>query len=191
MVQHHPRVRQHGPLSFGSSREQKPGHAHAGTKADRADVRLQIPHRVVQRQGRHDLASRAVDVDADVLLGLGVEVEHGGDELVGELVVDGLLEEDDAVAVLSKVRRERERGFFFSGFFFGFFFSGESSLCFLFLFNGERTSTRKNYLTTHQAVPDVDPDPGAALGQAVGDARNADGHHRDRPPPGDKGGRRR
>ena len=117
MVQHHPRVRQHRPLPLRARREQEAGHAHAGPEADRADVALQVAHRVVQRERGDDLSPRAVDVDADVLLGLGVEVEHGGDELVGELVVDGLLEEDDAVAVL----RERGGVYFFSGFFFSFF----------------------------------------------------------------------
>ena len=110
-MQHHARVRQHRPLPFGPRRQQEARHAHAGPEADRADVRLQIPHRVVQRERRHDLAAAAVDVDANVLLGLRVEVEHGGDELVGELVVDGLLEEDDAVAVLG-------RGVFWAVFFF-------------------------------------------------------------------------
>ena len=100
VVQHHPGVGQDGPFPFRASGEQEPGHPHARPEADSADIRLQVPHRVVERQRGDDLSTCAVDVDPDVLLGLGVEVEHGGDELVGELVVDGLLEEDDTVAVL-------------------------------------------------------------------------------------------
>ena len=51
-----------------------------------------------------DLSASAVDVELHVFLVLRVEVEHGAHELVAELLVDGLAEEDDPLAVLCRGR---------------------------------------------------------------------------------------
>jgi hypothetical protein len=57
---------------------------------------LHVLHRVVDRQARVDDAAGRVDVERDVLVGvLGLQVEDLGDDQVGDLLVDGLAEEDD------------------------------------------------------------------------------------------------
>ncbi len=48
------------------------------------------------------VAAGAVDVQLDGLLVLGVQVEHGGHQLVAQLLVDGLAQEDDPLAVLPR-----------------------------------------------------------------------------------------
>lgn len=59
--------------------EEEASHAHDATEADRCDVRLDVLHRVVQREARHDVAAGRVDVDRDILLVLGVQVQHRRD----------------------------------------------------------------------------------------------------------------
>ncbi len=55
-------------------------------------------HGVVDREQRGDVATRAVDVEADVLVGvLVLEVEHLGAHGVGHVVVDRRAQEDDVL----------------------------------------------------------------------------------------------
>ena len=59
-----------------------------------------LPHGVVERKGRNELTSLArVDVHLEVLLGDGVQVKQGADELVAELLRDPLPDEDNALPV--------------------------------------------------------------------------------------------
>jgi hypothetical protein len=65
-------------------------------EAHRGDVAGDELHRVVDRHAGGDGASRAVDVEPDVALGvLALEVEELGTDLVGDVVVDVRAEHDD------------------------------------------------------------------------------------------------
>ena len=67
--------------------------------ADRLNVRLDVLHGVVDRQAGLDRAARRIDVERDVLVGiLGLQKQQLGDDQVGDLVVDGRPQEDDALA---------------------------------------------------------------------------------------------
>ncbi len=50
------------------------------------------------------LAARAIDVDLHVFLVLGVQVEHGGNQLIAQLLVHRLAKEDDTLSVLETIR---------------------------------------------------------------------------------------
>ena len=72
---------------------------HPHPDADGRHVGLDVLHHVVDRHARVGQASRRVDVEVDVPLGvLGLEEEHLRDDQVGHLVVDLLAEEDDPLA---------------------------------------------------------------------------------------------
>ena len=67
-------------------------------EADRGDVVADELHRVVDREQRRDVATGAVDVDVDVLVGvLRLEVDQLGADQAGDLVVDRRLQEDDVL----------------------------------------------------------------------------------------------
>ena len=79
-------------------------HAHA----DGGDVRLDVLHHVVDGHAGVGDAARGVDVEGDVLLVvLGLEEQHLRNDQVGNLVVDLLAQEDDALpgAAASRCRR--------------------------------------------------------------------------------------
>src|SRR5579872_97677 len=86
------------PLPLGAGREQHGGHRRRLPDAVGRHVRLDELHRVVDRHaGRHD-AARAVDVQQDVPIGvLGLQKQHLRDHQIGDVVVDGRADEDDAV----------------------------------------------------------------------------------------------
>jgi hypothetical protein len=69
LMDHHPRMRQAETLALGARREQHRAHAGRLADADRADVRLDELHGVVDRQARGDRAARRVDVEAMSLSG--------------------------------------------------------------------------------------------------------------------------
>src|SRR5262249_32097156 len=76
--------------------------------ADGGHRRLDVLHRVVDRQPRRHRAARAVDVDVHVLVGvLGFQEEELGDDQVGHVVFDVARQEDDAL--LEKAREDVER----------------------------------------------------------------------------------
>ena len=68
------------------------------------DLRLDVLHRVVDREaGRHRAPGR-VDVEEDVLLRvLGLEEEELRDDQVRQVVADGRAQDDDAVAEQPRV----------------------------------------------------------------------------------------
>lgn len=49
-------------------------------------------------------AARAIDVDLHVFLVLRVQVEHGGNQLIAQLLVHRLAKEDDTLPVLETIR---------------------------------------------------------------------------------------
>ena len=70
----------------------------------RRHVGLDELHRVVDREAGVDRAARRVDVERDVLVGvLRLEVEHLRHDEVGDHVVDGVAEEDDALVEQARV----------------------------------------------------------------------------------------
>ena len=71
--------------------------------ADRAHVGLDELHGVVDRKPGVDAAAGAVDVQADVLVGIvALEVDQLRHDEVGDLVDDGRSEEDDALVEQSR-----------------------------------------------------------------------------------------
>src|SRR5262249_13010153 len=69
---------------------------------------LDVLHRVVDGEQTRDLATRRVDVDRDVLVGVfALEVEQLRHHQVGDSVVDRGAEEDDAFLEQSRVDVER------------------------------------------------------------------------------------
>ena len=67
-------------------------------EADRVDLRLDVLHGVVDGEQRVDIATRAVDVDVDVLVGiLRLEEQQLGTDQVGDRVIDGRTQEDDVL----------------------------------------------------------------------------------------------
>src|SRR5205823_11247657 len=84
--------------SLGTASKEDGRHAGGQAHADGGDPRTNVTHRVVDRQPGGDHAARAVDVDVDVLVRvLGGEKQQLRHDDVGDLVVDGRADEDDAV----------------------------------------------------------------------------------------------
>ena len=91
-------------LPLRAAGQQQRAHRHRDADDHRRDVGLDELHRVVDREAGVDRAARRVDVDRDVLVRvLGLEVEHLRDDQVGDLVVDGVAEEDDALVEQARV----------------------------------------------------------------------------------------
>ena len=123
LVDHHAGMRQGAAASFLAGAEQHAGHRGGKAGADGAHLRLDILHGVVDAEAGVDGASRRVEVDLDILLGVhALEEEQLGLDDVGGVVVDGGAEEDDAVhhqaaedvhlghvklTLLNDIRRER------------------------------------------------------------------------------------
>src|SRR3954471_9066469 len=104
LVDEDPRVREGRALAFAPAGEQQRAHRHRHPEADGRDVGLDELHRVVDRQPGVDLASRGVDVEADVLVGVfGLQVQQLGDDEVGDLVVDGRADEHDPLVEQARV----------------------------------------------------------------------------------------
>ena len=101
-------VRKRHALALRAARQEQGAHAHRDAHADRLDVGLHELHRVVDREAGIDRAARRVDVDRDVLVGiLGLEVQELSHDEIGDLVVDGRAEEDDALVQQARVDVER------------------------------------------------------------------------------------
>ena len=91
-------MRQGQPLALGAGRQQHRRRRRRLAEADRGDVVADELHRVVDGEQRRDVATGAVDVDVDVLVGvLGLEVDQLGADQAGDLVVDRRLQEDDVL----------------------------------------------------------------------------------------------
>ena len=98
LVDEHPGVRQHEALTGRARGEDHRGGRGGLAEADGAHLALHELHGVVDREEAGDLATRRVDVDRDVLVGiLALQVEELRDHDVGDHVVDRGAEEDDAV----------------------------------------------------------------------------------------------
>ena len=98
LVDHDPAVRQGVALALGPGGQEQRAHAGALADAVGRHVARDPLHRVVDRQPGGDAAAGAVDVEMDV--GLGVlmgQDQHLGDDQVGDVVVDGRAQDDDAV----------------------------------------------------------------------------------------------
>ncbi len=86
-------------LARCAGRQQHRGRRRRLPEADRGDVGLDVRHRVVDGEQRVDVATGAVDVEVDVLVGvLRLEVQQLGADEVGDEVVDRPAEEDDVLA---------------------------------------------------------------------------------------------
>jgi hypothetical protein len=104
LMDHDVRVRQSVALALGASAEQHG--AHAGHEADGvgADVAGEELHRVINRETCGDAAAGAVDVNVDVFLRvLHLEEQKLGDDDIGDVIVDGGAEENDAVLQQARV----------------------------------------------------------------------------------------
>src|SRR6056297_701050 len=98
LVQQDAAVRQRETLSLGAGGEQDSCCRGGLAEADGGDVVLDELHRVVDGEQRGDVATRAVDVDVDVLVGvLRLEVDQLCTQQAGDLVVDRCLQEDDVL----------------------------------------------------------------------------------------------
>lgn len=85
-------------LALGTGAKQKCAHAGCQTNADSGHVAADELHGVVDRQAGADDATRAVDVEADVLIRiLALQIEKLGDYQVGYLVADRRAQKDDAL----------------------------------------------------------------------------------------------
>src|SRR5439155_11341694 len=77
LVEHDRAMRQRVTLTLTAASEDQRGRAGGHPGAERADRRMDVAHRVVDGQSRRQRAARAVDVDADLLVGiLAVEEEQ-------------------------------------------------------------------------------------------------------------------
>lgn len=91
-------VRQGEALALGAAGEQELAHRGRHAHTDGDDVVRDELHGVVDgHAGRHG-ATGAVDVEVDVLLRLGGQEQELRGDLVGDVIVDLLAEEDDALA---------------------------------------------------------------------------------------------
>ena len=98
-MHHDPRVRQRVALALGAGAEQELAHRRGQAHADGRDVVGDVVHGVVDRHAGVDRATRAVDVQEDVGLGvLGGQQQQLGADRVGVLVAHLGAEEDDPLA---------------------------------------------------------------------------------------------
>src|SRR5262245_147816 len=98
LVDQDARVRERVALAVRARRQQHRRRRRGLADADRLHVRLDVLHRVVDREQRRDLAPGRVDVHGDVLVGVfALEMQQLGDHQVRDRVVDRRAEEDDAL----------------------------------------------------------------------------------------------
>mmetsp|Transcript_7092 Transcript_7092/g.10650 ORF Transcript_7092/g.10650 Transcript_7092/m.10650 type:complete len:277 (-) Transcript_7092:219-1049(-) len=98
LVNHDATVGQRPPLPRSAGPQQKRPHARRHPEAHGVDIARHVLHGIVNGHAGADAPPGRVDVERNVLGGVLVgEVEELGDEDVGDLVVDSLAEEDDAV----------------------------------------------------------------------------------------------
>ena len=104
LVDQHTGVGQRVPLAGCAGSEQHSRGRRGLTDADRGHVGVDEAHRVVDGEEPVHVATGAVDVDGDVGVGvLALEVQQLGDDQVGDVVVDGRAEEDDAIDEQTRV----------------------------------------------------------------------------------------
>src|SRR5712691_2453692 len=102
------RTGQRKPLAFGARHEHYGSEAGRAPDANRRDGRLHVLHGVVDGEARRHRATGRVDVDLDLLPRIvGGEVHELGDDEVGDHVVDGPADQDDAVLQQPRVDVER------------------------------------------------------------------------------------
>jgi hypothetical protein len=102
------RMREGHAFALGAAREQNRAHGgrHSGT--DGRHVGLNEAHRIVNRQPRGYAAARAVDVHVDVFVRIFFfEEEQLRDHEVGQVIVYGTADEDDAILEQARVDVER------------------------------------------------------------------------------------
>jgi hypothetical protein len=98
LVDQNSRVRQSEALALRARGQENGRSGRRLAHDDGRDIGLDVLHGVVHGEQRRYVASRRVDVDRDVLVGLlGLEVDELSHHQVGHLVVDRCAEEHDAV----------------------------------------------------------------------------------------------
>ena len=98
LVDHDAGVGQRTTLAGGTGGQQEGSHRGGLTHTDRGDIGAHVPHGVVDRHARSDAAAGAVDVEVDVLVRiLAVQEEELRDDGIGDIIVDGCAQEDDAI----------------------------------------------------------------------------------------------
>src|SRR5439155_20917171 len=98
LVQEDAGVGQRVPLAPRAGGEQDGGGGGGLAHADGDEVGLDVLHGVVDGEQGRELAPGRVDVEVDVLVRvLRLEVEELGHDQVGDRVVDGRAQEDDAL----------------------------------------------------------------------------------------------
>ena len=98
LMDHDPRVGQAVPFAFGARGEKDS--SHAGGLADAVGVHLagDVLHGVVDRQPCGDIATRGVNIDADVFLGVfHLKEKKLGDNRVRHGVIDRRPDENDPI----------------------------------------------------------------------------------------------
>ena len=104
LVDHHHRVRQAEALALRTVREQHRSHRGGHAHADGGHIGLDEVHRVENRKTGVDLASRRVDVERDILLGiLALQMQQLRDNQVRGHRVDLLAQKDDAVVQQARI----------------------------------------------------------------------------------------
>ena len=93
------RVGQREPAAFVAGHQDHGAKARGPADGHSRDRRLDVLHGVVDREPGRDGTAGGVDVDLNLLVRVvGLEKDQLGDDQVGDHVVDGPAEQDDAVA---------------------------------------------------------------------------------------------
>ena len=100
----HRGVRQSKALACLAGSQQHRAHAGGDTHRSGADRRFDHLHGVVDREASIDRAAGRIDVHLNVALGIfAAEVKQLCDDQIGDLVVDGRAQEDNALAQQQRV----------------------------------------------------------------------------------------
>ena len=98
LVDHDVRIGQRVTLALGAAAQQHRAHARRLADAIGVHVAGQELHRVVNRQAGRDAAAGRIDVEMDVLLGIGhLQKQQLGDDEVGHHVIHRRAQKNDAV----------------------------------------------------------------------------------------------
>ena len=104
LVQDDLAMRQGQPLALRAPDQDQGGRARRHPGAQGADGRMDIAHGVVDRESRRERATRTVDVDADLFVGiLAVEEQQLRDHQVGEVVIDLAAKKDNPVSQQARI----------------------------------------------------------------------------------------
>ena len=97
-------IGQRETLALGAAAQQHRSHAGRQPDAVRVHVARHKLHRIIDRQPRRYTAARRIDVEMNVLLGIGhLEEQQLSDNQVGHHVVHGRAKEYDAVHQQARV----------------------------------------------------------------------------------------